>query len=119
MLLLAASPLAPMVFESLFQLRPELRTLAQQALLLAAVTSALGAIISFSQGGIVTARRTALITKSVFVHLVVVAVLLWWAIQSLEIAGILAVVPAFAAGMFVQFLYLTRHADRILSDTRA
>jgi hypothetical protein len=103
---IAATPLAGIIFERVFSLEPHLAELARNSLPLALLLPAVQPWISWFQGRLTFQRRTRSITESVALFVLLTTGLLWAGVQWGQVAGVYVGWVAFSAGTFLRFVWL-------------
>jgi hypothetical protein len=102
----AVSPLAEIWFRRVVGLSAALTGMTRLPVLFIALLPALGAVISWKRGILVTAKRTPAITRSVLVNLMVLGALLIVLSFTLQANGALIAAIAYAGSVGAEWLYL-------------
>ncbi len=110
LLLIAATPLSTLWFESVAALTPELSSLANKALWIAVLLPALSPWESYFQGGLVYRRATTYVTQAVTLYLLGTSCLLLLGILYGQIPGLYVSVAATLAGISIQIWWLWRNS---------
>jgi len=110
LLLIAATPLSTIWFESVAALSPELSSLASTALWMAVVLPALSPWESYFQGELVYRGATTYVTQAVVLYLLGTSSLLILGIFYGQIIGLYVGVAATLTGISVQMWWLWRHS---------
>ena len=120
LLLIAATPLSTVWFQSVAALSPELAALARNALWMAVILPALSPWESYFQGELVARGATPFVTQAVSLHLLGSSSLLILGIMYGQIAGLYVGVAATLTGISVQTWWLWKHSHsmrRVLLPT--
>jgi len=120
-LLFALSPLAEFWFRRVAGLSAELTRMARLPMIFIAILPAVGAVISWKRGILVSAQRTTGITRSVMVNLIVMGVLLVVLGYTLPANGALVAAMAYAGSVLAEWAYLhfeSRRVTRVLYPDR-
>lgn len=110
LLLIAATPLSTIWFESVAALSPELAALASSALWMAVVLPALSPWESYFQGELVSRGATTYVTQAVSLYLLGCSSILVFGIVYGQIAGLYVGVAATLTGISVQMWWLWKHS---------
>ncbi len=113
LLLIAATPLSTIWFESIAALSPALTALAGKALWIAVVLPALSPWESYFQGELVYRGATTYVTQAVSLYLLGSSSLLILGMVYGQVAGIYVGVAATLAGISIQMWWLWRHSHNI------
>jgi hypothetical protein len=108
----AFSPLAEIWFSRVVGLNAELTRMARVPMAFLAVLPAVGSVISWKRGILVTAKNTPAITRSVIVNLIVLGVILIVLGFTLPVNGALVAAIACAGSVIAEWLYLQLAAAR-------
>ncbi|UCF98415.1 MAG: hypothetical protein JSV89_02510, partial [Spirochaetaceae bacterium] len=111
----ATTPLAETWFRRVVGLSAGLTRMARIPMLLLAVLPAVGSLISWQRGIMVSARRTPAITRSVIVNLVVLGVLLLVLGYTLPLPGAVIAAAAYIGSVLAEWLYLRLAAVKVRS----
>ncbi|MCZ6671997.1 MAG: hypothetical protein O7C75_03565, partial [Verrucomicrobia bacterium] len=111
-LLIAATPLSTLWFESVAALNPELAALAGTALWMAVIFPALSPWESYFQGELVSRGATTYITQAVSLYLLGSSLVLFMGIYYGQITGLYVGLAATLTGLSVQLGWLWKHRDR-------
>jgi hypothetical protein len=106
LLVMTATPLARLWFESVSALPPALAELARRTLWLGLLLPGLRILQSWYQGVLTYIRRTRSITESMVLLLLVTGLILWGGVIQGQITGIYVGQIAFTCGMAVQVIWL-------------
>ena len=115
LLLIAATPLSTVWFESFAALSPELSALASTALWIAVVLPALSPWESYFQGELVYRGATTYVTQAVSLYLLGSSLLLIFGIVYGQITGLYVGVAATLTGISVQLWWLWKHSHSMRS----
>ena len=113
LLLIAATPLSTIWFESFAALSPELSSLARTALWLAVVLPALSPWESYFQGELVYRGATTYVTQAVSLYLLGSSSILVLGIVYGKILGLYVGVAATLTGISVQLWWLWKHSQNM------
>lgn len=113
LLLIAATPLSTIWFESVAALNPELSSLARTALWMAVVLPALSPWESYFQGELVYRGATTYVTQAVSLYLLGSSSILVMGIFYGKILGLYVGVAATLTGISVQLWWLWRHSHNM------
>lgn len=113
LLLIAATPLSTIWFESFAALSPELSSLARTALWMAVVLPALSPWESYFQGELVYRGATTYVTQAVSLYLLGSSSILVLGIVYGKILGLYVGVAATLTGISVQLWWLWKHSHNI------
>jgi hypothetical protein len=102
----AFSPLAEVWFRRVVGLSVPLTRMTRIPMIFIALIPAVGAVISWKRGILVTAKRTPAITRSVIVNLLVLGVLLIVLGYTLPVNGALIAAIAYTGSVTAEWLYL-------------
>jgi len=116
LLLIAATPLSTLWFESVATLNPELSALAGTALWMAVILPALSPWESYFQGELVYRGATTYITQAVSLYLFGSSFLLTIGIFYGQITGLYVGVAAMLTGLSLQMWWLWKHRHRGLGE---
>jgi hypothetical protein len=106
LLIVAATPLAMVWFETVSGLRTELAILSRRGLWVAILMPAVAVLQSWYQGVIVHSRRTRGITEAVVIYLLVSGVILFGGVLWGGVAGLYVGLAAVSLGRIVQTIWL-------------
>jgi hypothetical protein len=106
------SPLAVTWFRGVVGLSAALTRMARLPMLFIAIVPAVSSVISWKRGILVHAKRTAAITRSVIVNLIVLGVLLIALGYTLPANGALVAAIAYAGSVVAEWLYLNLEAAK-------
>jgi hypothetical protein len=109
----ALSPLAQIWFRRVAGLTVVLTEMTRVPMIFLAVLPAVGSVISWKRGILVSAKRTPVITRSVIVNLLVLGVLLIVLAYTLPVHGALIAAMAYAGSVVAEWLYLQLAASRV------
>ena len=113
LLVIAATPLSTLWFESVAGLSPELSSLASMALWMAVVLPALSPWESYFQGELVYRGATTYVTQAVSLYLLGSSFVLVMGIVYGQIAGLFVGVAATLTGISVQMWWLWKHSHNM------
>ena len=108
----ALSPLAAIWFRDVVGLSAALIQMTRLPMLFIAILPAAGALISWKRGILVSAKRTAAITRSVVVNLIVLGGLLVGLGHLLPVNGALIAAIAYAGSVIAEWLYVNIEAAK-------
>jgi hypothetical protein len=114
--IMAATPLATLWFEKLFELRPVLLELALIAFWIGIPLPLLTVLQSWFQGAIVFSKKTRSITESVTIFLVVIILVLMAGIFRSKTAGVYFGISALVAGTSAQVLWMYIRSRKIMKE---
>jgi hypothetical protein len=117
LLLIAATPLSTLWFESVAGLSPELSSLASSALWLAVVLPALTPWESYFQGELVNRGATTYVTQAVSLYLLGSSSVLVLGIFYGQITGLFVGVAATLTGISVQMWWLWKHSHSMRGES--
>jgi len=118
LLLIAATPLSTIWFESVAALSPELSSLAGTALWVAVILPALSPWENYFQGELVYRGATTFITQAVSLYLLGSSSLLILGIVYGQITGLYVGVAATLTGLSVQMWWLWKHSHSMREKTQ-
>lgn len=113
LMLVSATPVGRLWFQTISGLTPELAETAQRAVWFALPLPAFNVLVSFLQGVLVNNRRTRGITESMAVFLFAAVLLLVAGILLQQWRGLYMGWVAFSVGMLLQTLWLWRRARQV------
>jgi hypothetical protein len=102
----AVTPLAQIWFRGVVGLSVKLTRMARLPMLVLAPLPAIGALISWKRGVLVSSRRTPAITRSVVVNLAVLGVILVVLGYTVRLSGVLIAAVAYIGSVLAEWLYL-------------
>jgi len=108
LLLISATFLSRLWFETISGLSSELSILAETGLWFGLLLPGLAVVQNFYQGILVHGRQTMAITGSVIVFLLICGAVLWFGVRWLDVTGLYVVTSAFSLGGLVQVIWLSR-----------
>jgi hypothetical protein len=108
----AVSPVAVIWFRGVVGLSSGLTRMARLPMLFIAILPAVSAVISGKRGILVHAKRTAAITRSVIVNLIVLGTLLVVLGYTLSVNGALVAAIAYTGSVVAEWLYLNLEASK-------
>ena len=117
LLLIAATPLSTLWFESVAALSPELSSLASMALWMAVVLPALSPWESYFQGELVYRGATTYVTQAVSLYLLGSSSVLVLGIFYGQITGLFVGVAATLTGISVQMWWLWKHSHSMRGES--
>ena len=112
LLLITATPLSTLWFESVAALKPELAALAGTALWMAVIFPALSPWESYYQGTLVSRGATTYITQAVSLYLLGSSLILAMGMYYGQMTGLYVGLAATLTGLCVQLGWLWKHRDR-------
>jgi hypothetical protein len=119
LLITAGTRLAPIWFERVSGLKPDLASLAHRGLWLALPWPAMNVLYSWYQGAVVHSRSTRSITEAVVIYLLTSSITLWAGVAWGQMVGLYVAVVAFAAGVVAQTVWLWHRSRRAVQAVEA
>lgn len=105
-LIFAVTPLAQIWFQRVVGLSAKLTQMARLPVLVLALLPAVGSLISWQRGVLISSRRTPAITRSVVVNLAVLGVILVVLGYTVRLSGVLIAAVAYVGSVLAEWLYL-------------